>query len=468
MEQRAAIPVSLPRADPTQSYWQDPPDDIADLRSTEALPQSADIVIIGSGISGAAVAWNLFQNGTHDILMLEARQACSGATGRNGGHTKAASYRSFLHHAKEYGTDAAAQIARLELDNIRAVHAFTREHSIPCDSYPCDTIDVIYDRAQWEHGQRAIQAMRDAMPGHPAAEYTLYSLEEVQDKFYCGKGGDESVCGGIVYEAGSLSGYKLGIGVLKLCLDRRLNLQTNTPALALEKTDDGKWKVETPRGSIIAAKVVLATNGYTAHLLKRFQGLIVPTRGHVTAQRPGQNMPSEGLATTYSFIYDKGFEYMIPRPKGTRFEGDIVIGGGLFKAPENGLMENGTTDDTEADNIIQEFLYECLPSYFGDNWGEDHPDGRIRKQWTGIMGYSPDGVPFVGEVSGEKNLWMSCSFQGHGMVLCWMCAKALACMMDGRDDAELKGWFPDAFRISEKRMGSTFQGLLHVTAEEAS
>jgi hypothetical protein len=84
MDQRAAIPVSLPWLNPTQSYWQDPPDEIADLRSTDTVPRSADVVIVGSGITGAAVAWNLLQDGDRDVLMLDARQACSGATGRNG------------------------------------------------------------------------------------------------------------------------------------------------------------------------------------------------------------------------------------------------------------------------------------------------------------------------------------------------------------------------------------------------
>lgn len=85
MDKRAAIPVTLPRADPTESYWQDPPDEIADLRSTESLPEEADIVIVGSGITGSAVAWNLLQGDSkRSIVMLEARQACSGATGRNG------------------------------------------------------------------------------------------------------------------------------------------------------------------------------------------------------------------------------------------------------------------------------------------------------------------------------------------------------------------------------------------------
>lgn len=86
MDERANIAVTLPHDSPTQSYWQDPPDEIADLRSTEALPETADVVIVGSGISGAAVAWNLLQDSgsAPSVVMLEARQACSGATGRNG------------------------------------------------------------------------------------------------------------------------------------------------------------------------------------------------------------------------------------------------------------------------------------------------------------------------------------------------------------------------------------------------
>ncbi len=84
MEKRAQIPVTLPVANPTVSYWQDPPSALADHRTTATLPATADTVIIGSGITGAAIAWHLLQGASTNILMLEARQACSGATGRNG------------------------------------------------------------------------------------------------------------------------------------------------------------------------------------------------------------------------------------------------------------------------------------------------------------------------------------------------------------------------------------------------
>jgi hypothetical protein len=86
MDVRANIPVSLPHPHPTISYWQDPPSSLANYQSNETLPESADVVIVGSGITGAAVAWNLLQSKEKhgEIVMLEARGACSGATGRNG------------------------------------------------------------------------------------------------------------------------------------------------------------------------------------------------------------------------------------------------------------------------------------------------------------------------------------------------------------------------------------------------
>jgi hypothetical protein len=85
MEQRGNVPPGLPREGPTVSYWQDPPDGIANLRCTEDLPTETDIVIVGSGISGATIALNLLEEFPNKkIVLLEARQAASGASGRNG------------------------------------------------------------------------------------------------------------------------------------------------------------------------------------------------------------------------------------------------------------------------------------------------------------------------------------------------------------------------------------------------
>src|ERR1051326_7218528 len=84
MDARASFPVVFPVENPTVSYWHDPPSKLADHRSTSTLPEVAENVIVGSGISGTMIAWNLLEAGEKDVLLFEARSAVGGATGRNG------------------------------------------------------------------------------------------------------------------------------------------------------------------------------------------------------------------------------------------------------------------------------------------------------------------------------------------------------------------------------------------------
>jgi glycine/D-amino acid oxidase-like deaminating enzyme len=333
------------------------------------------------------------------------------------------------------------------------VHAFIAAHSIPCDALRCDTVDVFYDQAQWDKARESAKLMQKLMPKHPAARFTFHDTAETAEKFHC-----PSSLGSLSYEAGSLSAYALTIGVLKLGLEKGLNLQTNTPATHIERVD-GRWTVDTPRGQITTPTLILATNGYTAHLLPSLQGVIVPYRGIVTAQRPGLSLPQTGLSTTYSFVYEKGYEYMITRPAGSKNEGDVVIGGGLTKAAEEGVGEYGNTDDTALDGDIVEYLTGCTKNFLGPNWGQDHEEGRIRHVHSGIMGYSGDGYPLVGPVPEQPGLWIDASFQGHGMVLCFLCARALSEMVLGTDEEkQLDEWFPNAFKMTEERFGHVFKG----------
>jgi len=77
--------ATLPTPNSTKSYWHKDPDPaLMGHRTTIDLPQTADYVIIGSGITGAVAARTLKETVGKDasVLMLEAREACWGATGR--------------------------------------------------------------------------------------------------------------------------------------------------------------------------------------------------------------------------------------------------------------------------------------------------------------------------------------------------------------------------------------------------
>lgn len=81
--QRIRTDPGLPVPNPTRSFWHDVLSPIAN-HVPDALPAHVDVVIIGSGITGTSTARTLFREAgdTLSVLMLEARQACSGATGR--------------------------------------------------------------------------------------------------------------------------------------------------------------------------------------------------------------------------------------------------------------------------------------------------------------------------------------------------------------------------------------------------
>lgn len=80
----------LPNPNPTKSYWIEAANSpLRDYRSTESLPTETDVVIIGSGYAGATTAYWLHkftQNASKKpkVLMLDARDICGSATGRNG------------------------------------------------------------------------------------------------------------------------------------------------------------------------------------------------------------------------------------------------------------------------------------------------------------------------------------------------------------------------------------------------
>lgn len=90
LSKRLALSPGIPVRDPSTPYWTIPPSGIACHGSkVEAeLPSYADIVIIGSGITGTSFARTLFTDGltktsTPKVVMLEARDTCSGATARS-------------------------------------------------------------------------------------------------------------------------------------------------------------------------------------------------------------------------------------------------------------------------------------------------------------------------------------------------------------------------------------------------
>lgn len=84
----ASSPKPFPVPNATVPFWRTEPDELDSFRSSAALPLEQDYVIIGAGLAGSAIAYFLSDvseaSDAPSITVLEAREACSGASARNG------------------------------------------------------------------------------------------------------------------------------------------------------------------------------------------------------------------------------------------------------------------------------------------------------------------------------------------------------------------------------------------------
>ena len=82
------MPSTSPFPHPTSTlpFWRTDLHRLDDHRSTEHLPAECDVLIMGAGYAGVTTAYHLLDGNSSppSIVILEARQACSGATARNG------------------------------------------------------------------------------------------------------------------------------------------------------------------------------------------------------------------------------------------------------------------------------------------------------------------------------------------------------------------------------------------------
>ena len=138
-----------PVANPTSSFWNSEPKKLDDYRSTPELPAKADVVIIGSGLSGVATAYFLLKDNPNppSVVLLEARKICSGATGRNGGHVKPDTFSDIPKFTKLFGKAATAELAAFEASHVYAVKDLVEKENLDCDFHVTRALDVFLDSA---------------------------------------------------------------------------------------------------------------------------------------------------------------------------------------------------------------------------------------------------------------------------------------------------------------------------------
>lgn len=399
------------------SYWlqQVRADPLLDHRTTASLPQDADTVVIGSGITGTLAAkehLNIWPN--KSVVILEAREFCSGATGRNAGHCKPDQSRGFGKFEKVYGEEQAIKIMNNEADTWNALISYVRYNNVDCDLWVGDTLDVPIDDEVAELAKVIFDRYKDAGGKVDHIRVTQEPAEAARISRIRGAKACYS------WQASTLQPWKLTAHVMRRNLENGANLQTYTVATSITKSSDGRrrWTVHTERGDIACDNVIHATNAYSAALESALEGVITP-KPHICTRvvPPLAVSGSRAIRNSYGVLLPGGGLISI-NPRCTA-DGNVMFGGSdpgqqalddwVERHPEN-CINDGLTDVKGVTDCVKEFIDVNLEGWGDVKYG---PSEGIQHSWSGIIGLSADGVPFVGELPAKVGQWICAGHHGQ-------------------------------------------------------
>ncbi|KAF7188272.1 putative oxidoreductase OrdL [Pseudocercospora fuligena] len=385
----------------------------------------------------------LSQDNGFRIAMLDARQICSGATGRNGGHVKAVPEVSYADLVPRVGRAKAREVVDFTLANVEELFAVAATLSTELQRYSeirrVESVNLFTDEPGFSH----LKAMLEDFSANNqdlAGRMRVLSKSELQESY-----GVENAAGGVTSQAGAAWPYRLITGILSDLLEKhgeRFSIDANTPVQSIEF--DGKhYVVKTPRGDMKTSRIVHATNGHAGHLLPGLRGPLWPMRGQMTAQTPHSSFGVQG-SRSYSIHYRNGFDYITQSGEG----GEIFVGGGLVLSEPHHELGN-PVDDSNA-TLPVAHLAGIMDATFGRPVRSE-----IKAAWTGVMGFTADGLPLVGKLPKTVTIrdgdgeYVAAGYNGYGMPNAWLCGKHIANLILGKaNDPPI----PTAYDLSDERL----------------
>jgi glycine/D-amino acid oxidase-like deaminating enzyme len=378
------------------SYWHRTSPQLA--FSTD-LPGSVDMLVVGSGLFGAATAYWLARAG-HRVALLDRVGAAYGASGRNGGFVVAGMHEDYPAAVKRLGKTVAKAVLSISYENQAVLRQVLSEEEIECHYREPGSLGLALGEDQAAEVRQSCEMLRaDGFPvqwleRHEVQELiqTPLSEEIVGGKFLPGQA--------LVHSARLIQGLAQAA--------QRQGAQLYQ-AQALRLIQEGqRVRVETTRGSISAGAVVLAVNAWTSELIPEMRDVIVPVRGQILAYDP---LPPVFTTAIFASLTETE-EYWQQT-----LDGSIVLGGCRALAPgkDVNIWETSTTPEVQA--AIEQILPRLFPQLSGL---------YVAQRWAGLMDFSPDRIPLVDRVPGLENAWFVGGLSGHGMPFGMLLGRYLA------------------------------------------
>ena len=350
---------------------------------------SADVVVIGAGITGASVSYWL--GNKCKTVLLESDTVASKASSRNAGFLLTGTSAYYNRAIKLYGHRKSKAIWSLSRQN----HALLQRHILR------NNIECEYKRSGSYLVATTKREMNDLITSTTLMKRDGFNYNIIGEKDINERLSSKSFYGAAFNERdGEINPVKFVRGLVKTAASTGTNIFENSKVNKIEMRKN-IFKIKTKYGKIRADYLVLATNAYSPLVYPYLRSLILPVRGQMLVTKPCKDF-LDGV-----FYANYGYEYWRQL-----LDKRIIVGGFREIDP---LGETGYLMVTR--NKIQKKLEGLLH--------ELSIKSAITCKWSGIMGFTKDQLPIIGSLQNRKNLLISAGYSGHGLAFSFIAGKML-------------------------------------------
>ncbi len=399
----------------TLSVWLDP---LADGEPVVNQPIRADLAIVGGGVVGAACAY-LAAARNLKVVVLDAGQIATGASGRNGGFVLRGIQSYYQSCVKQYGRDLARYIYTLGERNQQLLKEALGDQLAAVDYDPCGSYLLASSLEELEEQSLSCTLMRE-----DGFAVDLLTSDPLDRGYY-----------GALHHAGDF-----GVNPVKLV--RALLQKSGAQVLeeqSVRQIEHSNQAILITAGSekVICDKAIIATNAYSPALDSYFLERLQPARGQMFATMPLKKKILNALCYA-----NYGWEYFRQLP-----DRRLVLGG---------CRQPFLQEESGAADLITKPVQTALEHYLKDHFPE-LAGLAIEYRWSGTMAFTEDGLPLVGELPHLAGVHFAVGCNGHGLGYSMgLAERVLASAFDG----EAVGYF-DANRGSIYAAGKGPNNIAH-------
>jgi len=357
------------------------------------MKSKADAVIIGGGVIGLAIAYNLAKKGMDDIVVLEREYLGSGATGRCGAGIR-----------QQWGTEMNCRLARKSMDIFENMNELL-ETKMDIELKQQGYLLLAFSDKEMEQFRKNLELQ--ARENIPSREVTPEEAKEIVPHLNIDDVAGATFC--------PTDGHANPFLVVKAYEDaaRRLGVEINTFTEAIDITKEAGriTGVQTDKGFIATDKVVNAAGGYSCQI-GEMVGLDLPVKPERHEILVTERVEPFQGPMVMSFSYNI---YCQQTPGGPFLMG--------FGDPDEPASFNRKSSWHFLEEMAKK-TYKLLP-----------PLGELRvvRQWAGLYNITPDRQPIITESREVPGFYMAIGFSGHGFMIAPMTGILMSEMILGEE-----------------------------------